>query len=141
MFSCLAAHWNGFSDAETGIWMYTWCVGSGIGLCDVVSRRNPHAHLLSPREWTNTALASNLQLADGTYYVTVQALNGAVYGGSLVTTVQHSTGLVVDTSPPAFHSVQFNAYVSNTQQLTFTVNARSVEKAASMLCSWKQLLQ
>ena len=46
-----------------------------------------------------------MHLPDGKYYVTVQALNNAVHGGSLVTTVCHSTPLIVDTTPPVFYQV------------------------------------
>ena len=37
--------------------------------------------------------------------MTVQALNGAELGGSLVTTVCHSVPFIVDTTPPVFNGV------------------------------------
>ena len=59
----------------------------------------------SPKFWTYTGFTKDLRLADGKYYLTVQALNGVECGGALVTTVCHSTPLVVDTTPPVFHQV------------------------------------
>ena len=39
-------------------------------------------------------------LKDGPYFVTVQALNSIVFGGALVTSVCHSTPIIVDTTAP-----------------------------------------
>ena len=55
--------------------------------------------------WTDSAFQKGVHLPDGAYYITVQALNGAELGGSLVLTLCHSTPLVVDTSPPVFYNV------------------------------------
>lgn len=69
---------------------------------DIVPYSNPHAHLSSQKFWTYTGYARNIHLSDGQYYVTVQAINNVVHGGSLVTTVCKSIPLTVDTTPPLF---------------------------------------
>ena len=72
---------------------------------DIVPYTNPYSHVSSKKFWTDSAFKKGLNLADGAYYVTVQALNGAELGGSLVTTVCHSTPFTVDTTPPEFNGV------------------------------------
>ena len=51
-------------------------------------------------------MATDLQLPDGAYFASVQALNNVVFGGALVTTVCHSTPIIVDTSSPQLHLVE-----------------------------------
>ncbi|KAL4222206.1 hypothetical protein ACF0H5_018244 [Mactra antiquata] len=101
----IAANWKGFHDNESGIWGYTWAVGTTVCGTDIVSYRDPYAHLSSKKFWTDSGFQKGIHLPDGPYYVTVQALNGAELGGSLVTTVCHSTPFIVDTSPPVFGGV------------------------------------
>lgn len=99
------ANWNGFHDDESGIWGYTWAVGRHICGTDVFGFTDPYSHLSSKKFWTDSGFMKGLHLADGAYYVTVQALNGAELGGSLVTTVCHSIPFTVDTTPPLFSGV------------------------------------
>ncbi|XP_052073991.1 uncharacterized protein LOC127711867 [Mytilus californianus] len=98
----MSANWDGFNDNETGIFGYTWSVGTTVCGTDIATFSDPHAHLSSPKFWTNTGYARNLHLPDGPYYVTVQAINNVVHGGAMITTVCHSTPITVDTTPPFF---------------------------------------
>lgn len=102
----VAANWKGFHDEESGIWGYTWAVGREICGTNVVPYEDPYAHLTSSKFWTDSAFHKDVLLADGRYFVTIQALNNAELGGSLVTTVCHSTPFTVDTTPPVFHGVK-----------------------------------
>ena len=62
-------------------------------------------------------------MEDGPYYVTVQALNGAELGGSLVTTVCHSTPFIVDTTPPVFNGVTDIIYDEDFDLIAIYYNA------------------
>ena len=119
------ANWNGFSDSESGIYAYTWCIGTILGSCDVLNQTDPHAHFgLSNRQaWTNAGLASSLDLTDGAYYISVQAINNVEYGGPLVTTVQHSTPYIIDTSPPILTEVESIDYDVLTNELSLNYSA------------------
>lgn len=117
------ANWQGFNDAESGIYGYTWCVGTSIRECDVVPPHNPHDGL-SRQAWTNTGLERSLNLSDGAYFFTVQAVSNVEYGGPLVTTVAHSTPYIVDTSPPILSEVEVIDYNVSSNQLILTYNAR-----------------
>ena len=75
-----AGNWQGLKDEECGIHGYTWAVGTKICGSDVVSFRNPHAHLPDRHDWTNTGLARDLHLPDGQYYVTVQVCGWVGWG-------------------------------------------------------------
>lgn len=119
----IAANWKGFNDEESGIWGHTWAVGRTICGSDVVTFEDPYAHLTSPKFWTDSAFHKDIYLEDGTYYVTVQALNGAELGGSLVTTVCHSTPFVVDTTPPVFHGVTDIIYDEDFDLIAIYYNA------------------
>ena len=99
------ANWDGFHDDESGIFGYTWAVGTTICGTDILDFTDPHDHLSSKSFWTNSGFEKGFHLSDGAYYVTVQALNNAELGGSLVTTVCHSTPFIVDTRPPEFKGV------------------------------------
>lgn len=101
----ISANWDGFHDDESGIYGYTWAVGSQVCGTDILYFKDPHAHFASRSFWTNSGFEKGFHLSDGTYYVTVQALNNAELGGSLVTTVCHSTPFIVDTSAPVFSGV------------------------------------
>lgn len=73
--------------------------------------------------WTNTALASSLDLTDGAYYISVQAINNVEYGGPLVTTVHHSTPYIIDTSPPTLTEVNNIEYDTLTNELRLNYSA------------------
>ncbi|XP_013400528.1 uncharacterized protein LOC106166497 [Lingula anatina] len=106
----LSANWDGFHDNETGIWGYTWAAGSTVCGTDVQPYDDPHSHLSGKSFWTHNGLAKHLHLPDGSYYVTVQALNSVHHGGSLVTTVCHSTPIIIDTTKPIFSGINDIVY-------------------------------
>ena len=72
MFS---GNWAPFRDNETGIWGYTWAVGSEICSPDIHPFEDPHSHLADDSYWTYQGFANDLNLNDGPYYITVQSLN------------------------------------------------------------------
>ncbi|XP_052219885.1 uncharacterized protein LOC127837088 [Dreissena polymorpha] len=119
----VSANWKGFHDDESGIYAYTWAVGKSVCSSDVVPFTNPYAHLTNPKFWTDSAFQKGIHLPDGPYFVTVQALNGAELGGSLVTTVCHSTPFVVDTSLPVFHKVTDIIYDEDFDLIAIYYNA------------------
>ncbi|WAR20850.1 CRB-like protein [Mya arenaria] len=119
----VAANWKGFHDDESGIWGYTWAVGKNVCSSDVIKFENPYAHLTDKKFWTDSAFHKDIHLPDGPYYVTVQALNGADLGGSLVTTVCHSTPFIVDTTPPVFHKVTDIIYDEDFDLIAIYYNA------------------
>ena len=63
---------------------------------------------------------------DGSYYITVDAINSVEYGGSLVTTVMHSTPYVLDTQAPVVESLDLIGYNQSTNQITVSYNIRYV---------------
>ena len=91
---------------------------------DVISFRDPHRHHFSQQSWTNSAFdfVSPL-LSDGFYFITVQALNTIKFGGSLVTSVVHTTPYAVDTNPPVIYDIQFELHPV-LDRFTITYNAR-----------------
>ncbi|XP_048251916.1 uncharacterized protein LOC124135018 [Haliotis rufescens] len=101
----IGGNWHGFHDNETGIYGYTWAAGTSVCSNDVVDYNDPHAGIPSRDEWTYSGLTSGLHLSDGPHYVTVQAVNNIIHGGALVTTVCHSTPIIVDTTPPIFNGI------------------------------------
>ena len=119
-FFLYTANWNPFSDPESGIFGYTWCIGTSIGSCDVMPHVDPHAQLglISSEAWTYSGLASPLDLPEGAYYITIRATNQIAYGGPLFTTVQHSTPYIVDTTPPIVSDAVDIDYNSSTNQLS-----------------------
>ncbi|WAR20773.1 DNER-like protein [Mya arenaria] len=119
----VAANWKGFRDDESGIWGHTWAVGKNICSSDVINFENPYAHLTDKKFWTDSAFHKGIHLPDGRYFVTVQALNGADLGGSLVTTVCHSTPFIVDTTPPVFHKVTDIIYDEDFDLIAIYYNA------------------
>ncbi|KAH3708680.1 hypothetical protein DPMN_068137 [Dreissena polymorpha] len=123
LYDIIAANWKGFHDDESGIYAYTWAVGKSVCSSDVVPYTNPYAHLTNPKFWTDSAFQKGIHLPDGPYFVTVQALNGAELGGSLVTTVCHSTPFIVDTSPPVFHKVTDIIYDEDFDLIAIYYNA------------------
>ncbi|XP_062588035.1 uncharacterized protein LOC134249704 [Saccostrea cucullata] len=101
----ISVNFDGFHDDESGIYQYTWAAGRAVCYEDVVNFRDPHGFLHSSKHWTHSGYEKNMFLQDGKYFMTVQCLNNVVFGGSLVTTVCHTTPLTVDTTPPFFNSV------------------------------------
>ena len=116
-------NFRGFYDNEAGIFAYTWAAGKSVLSQDVVSYRDPHTHLPDPLHWTN-APVELVHLDDGKYYLTVQAVNDVGSGGSLVTTVGHSTPLLVDTVPPLVHGIRGLHFNETTTLLTLYYNVR-----------------
>ncbi|XP_061188852.1 uncharacterized protein LOC133197029 [Saccostrea echinata] len=102
----ISVNFDGFHDDESGIYQYTWAAGRAVCYEDVVNFRDPHEFLHSSKHWTHSGYEKNMFLLDGKYFMTVQCLNNVVFGGSLVTTVCHSTPLTVDTTPPFFNGVE-----------------------------------
>ena len=72
---------------------------------DVLDYTDPYSALAGKKFWTDSGFHKGVHIDNGAYYVTVQALNGAQLGGSLVTTVCHSTPFYVNTTPPVFSGV------------------------------------
>ncbi len=118
------ANWNGFHDPESDLYAYTWCVGTSLQSCDFIPPRDPHEHLNSRQYWTNLGLETSLQLSNGSYYVTIQAVSAVEYGGPLVTTVHHSTPYIVDVTPPYLTGVQVLAYNTSSNRLLLAYSSR-----------------
>ena len=125
-----AANWNQFSDPESGIFSYTWCIGLSVGSCDVLNHTDPHLQLglTSPDLWTYLAVhaPSGLDLPEGAYYITIRATNQIAYGGPLFTTVQHTTPYVVDTTPPQVSDNVGVDYNSSTDRLSVSYEVSDV---------------
>lgn len=62
--------------------------------------------------------------SDGTYFITVRALNEVKYGGPLSTTVCHTTPYIVDNSPPFVWEIFDINYDEDTLELTAKHNSR-----------------
>ncbi|XP_078658229.1 uncharacterized protein LOC144903712 [Branchiostoma floridae x Branchiostoma belcheri] len=118
----VTANWDGFHDNETGIFGYTWTVGTSHCQDDVHPHKDPHSHLYGEDEWTHQGLAYPLDLADGFYHVSVRALNKIEFGGPLATTVCHSNPYVIDTTPPVVNHVELISYDENTYELIVEYN-------------------
>ena len=56
------ANWDGFHDDETGIFGYTWAVGTEVCMEDIHPHTDPHANLFDETEWTHTGLVHSLSL-------------------------------------------------------------------------------
>ena len=112
-------------DPESGIFGYTWCIGTSIGSCDIQDHIDPHTQLgiTSPEAWTYSGIASGLQLSEAAYYITLRATNKIAYGGPLFTTVQHSTPYIVDVTPPVVDSAVDVEYNSSTNQILVVYRA------------------
>lgn len=116
-------NFRGFHDDESGIYKYTWAAGTRPLLVDVFNYEDPHAHLHDERHWSHSG-TKLIDLVDGHYFITVQAVNNVVFGGSLVTEVGHSTSHIVDTVPPDVHSVHGLKYDEDTHMLQLEYNTR-----------------
>ncbi|XP_046562951.1 uncharacterized protein LOC124271844 [Haliotis rubra] len=121
----VSANWDGIMDKETGILGYSLTVGTQICEELIHPHHDPHRHLFDESEWTHTGLISPIPapydpLPDGKYYITLRALNKVDYGGPLVTTICHTTPLVVDNSPPLLYEIYNVSYNED----TFFINAQ-----------------
>ncbi|KAK7496779.1 hypothetical protein BaRGS_00011988 [Batillaria attramentaria] len=121
-----SVNWDGFKDEECGIHGYTFAVGTTVCGSDVVSFRDPHTSIHNPDDWTHTGVVKDIHLSDGSYYVTVQAVNDVIHGGDLVTTVCHSTPFLVDTTPPLMNSVDEVLFDETFRFLVVYYNASDV---------------
>ena len=101
----LGTHFNGWVDPDSGLYKMVFGVGTEACVTDEYDYEDPHAHHYSTDDWTHQGLAHPVELKDGAHFVTVQALNTPIYGGSYVTTVCHNTPLIVDSTPPLVNSV------------------------------------
>ncbi|KAK3612515.1 hypothetical protein CHS0354_024486 [Potamilus streckersoni] len=106
----VSANWDGIHDKETGLRGYSWTVGTKVCEELIHPHYDPHRHLFDRSQWTNSGQIYPLPapfttLPDGTYYITVRALNNVQYGGPLATTICHTTPYVVDTSPPFVYEI------------------------------------
>ena len=119
------ANWNRFLDPESGIFGYTWCIGTSLGSCDILPHTDPHLQLghTSPNTWTYSALLTDQDLAEGAYYITIRATNRIAYGGPLFTTVQHTTPYIVDATPPFVSDSVDVSYNASTNQLSVGYDA------------------
>ncbi|XP_078696223.1 uncharacterized protein LOC144924666 [Branchiostoma floridae x Branchiostoma belcheri] len=88
--SHVAASWHGFSDLQSYIHHYVWCVGSTPGTDDILTCTDVGLRLSDVKEISPV-------LTSGTkYYSTVYAVDAA----GLTSPPAMSDGIVVDTSPP-----------------------------------------
>ncbi|KAI8509825.1 hypothetical protein Bbelb_122530 [Branchiostoma belcheri] len=88
----ISVNWDGlFSDLESGVKEYAWCVGSQPGHDDIM----PYVEV-GPEEQASSDPSTSLGLLEGhTYFITVKVTNWA----GLVTTAS-SYGFIVEASPP-----------------------------------------
>ncbi|KAI0232203.1 hypothetical protein LSAT2_017453, partial [Lamellibrachia satsuma] len=105
----LSAGWKGvFTDVESGIERYYWCLGSKSGYCDTVS----YVETTEPE-----GSQSDLRLTDGhPVYVSVQAVNRVD-----LTAVTTSRAVIVDASPPIaghVYDVTTNTQTTDTDYMT-----------------------
>ncbi|XP_070573717.1 uncharacterized protein [Ptychodera flava] len=109
----ISANWDGYHDDETGIYGYTWTIGSEACLEDVHPHKDPHSHFFDESEWTHIGLANNFdepELEDGPYHITVRAINKVDFGGPMATTVCHSMPYIIDRTPPIVHDIAVLGY-------------------------------
>ncbi|XP_070573748.1 uncharacterized protein [Ptychodera flava] len=120
----VSANWDGFHDDETGIYGYTWTIGTEPCLDDIHPHKDPHAHFFDESEWTHIGLADSFEeeLADGKYHVSVRAINKVDFGGPMATTVCHSISYTIDRSPPIVHEVTVLGYDEDDCIITATYN-------------------
>ncbi|XP_070573761.1 uncharacterized protein [Ptychodera flava] len=109
----ISANWDGYHDDETGIYGYTWTIGSEACLEDVHPHKDPHSHFFDESEWTHIGLANEFdepELEDGPYHITVRAINKVDFGGPMATTVCHSMPYIIDRTPPIVHDIAILGY-------------------------------
>ena len=97
----VAAHWTGFTDLESGVYAYEWCIGSSPGAADLMACTpvaGPGTHAV---EAAPAALAARLSAAGGAssndtqLFVTVVGFNGAGQDARA-----YSNGLSIDVQAP-----------------------------------------
>ncbi|XP_070557450.1 uncharacterized protein [Ptychodera flava] len=86
----VSASWYGFSDLQSFIRQYRWCVGSQPGLDDILACRDIGLHLSA------SAMISKPVTTGMRYYSTVTAINAA----GLESKPAFSDGITVDNTPP-----------------------------------------
>ncbi|XP_031557393.1 uncharacterized protein LOC116294015 [Actinia tenebrosa] len=93
--SFISANWDQFTDAESGIEKYIWCVGTAKGSCDVINEK-----LVLEARYVGHQL--DVPVNPGLIlYVKVTAVNGG--GGK---TTLYSDGVVIDSTPPEITEVK-----------------------------------
>lgn len=103
-------------DSESGITRYSYCVGTGVGLSDIVS-------------WTDTTgtdvTLTDLLLTDGKcYYFSVKAVNGAGIEGP----AGYSNGITVDSTAPSQPIVTDDGdYTTSTESLHAAYSATDLQ--------------
>ena len=88
------ANWEEFQDEESDITGYTWCAGTGKGVCDIISETNVGDRTSAGQE-ISPPLPEGISI-----FVTVSTLNNA--GAS---TTASSDGFKVDNTPPILSRV------------------------------------
>lgn len=92
-------------DIETGMFMYTWALGTAPCRSDVLPWLDPFSNQRDSSTWSYAAALSGFApLADGRYYVSVRGFNNVQRGGPLATTVCNSVPIAVDTTQPVQNS-------------------------------------
>lgn len=107
---------------DIGIYAYAWFMDFDVCEEGVITPRDPHQHSTTPLANINQGRILR-HFDDGIYYITVQALNQVILGGSGVLTVCHSTPYTIDTSSPVIYSVILFGYNSNTNLSIFSYQA------------------
>ena len=94
--------------------------------CDVLEQSDPVSELAQNGLAKFTGSDA---LKDGNYYITVDAVNKAGYGGALVTTIHHSIPFIVDTTPPDIEYLEIDDYEIESNILTFNYSIRLAQKS------------
>ena len=103
-----AANWDAWTDDESPITRYEWCLGSSIANTDVMACTDVGLQL-----WAFASESSTSAERPSVVYVTVKGYNAA---GSV--SVARSNGVLVDLSPPivgdVYHGAPSNSQFANT---------------------------
>ncbi|KAK2183533.1 hypothetical protein NP493_308g03123 [Ridgeia piscesae] len=118
----VSAWWRGFSDDESYIDHYEWCVGTEPGKDDVVTCRDVGLHTRS-----TTPLSSVMQ-PGSRLFSTVYAYNGA----GLKATAVSSDGYIIDSTPPrSLHKFQLGRNLLKNPSFQ-----RDVDRTAGIPTDW-----
>ena len=99
----IAARWDGFLDAESGVTHYDYCVGSGTSKCDLVAMTRVPGVIVNGTLPTQVQANLPSDLVHGALYcVSVQAMNGV----GLVSVSVSSSCVRVDATPPVMLHVR-----------------------------------
>ncbi|KAI6660257.1 hypothetical protein LOD99_10427 [Oopsacas minuta] len=120
--SFVSITFQGFHDDQSGIYAYAWYMGYEACELGALTPRDPNADSTSPLSDINQGRVTQ-HFEDGIYYITVQALNQVIFGGSGVLSLCHSTRYIIDTTPPIISNVTRIAYNENTNISTFFYEA------------------